>query len=115
MRRGVRMMDRLSAVGCAVRRRRPTMCLDGDGFYTFNALERFRKVCRTSGAVFSYVDKDPKPVFSYVQIEGAEFGANTITCIREKEKVSDYANTGARARTPTRQASVRSWERRQVN
>jgi len=75
-------------------RSRPTMCLDGDGFYTFNALERFRKVCRTSGAVFSYVDKDPKPVFSYVQIEGAEFGANTITCIREKEKVSDYANTG---------------------
>jgi len=70
------------------------MCFDGDGFYTFSAVERYRKVCRSAGACFSYIDHQPKPIFSYVEIDGAEFGQNTITRIREKEKISDYANTG---------------------
>jgi hypothetical protein len=70
------------------------MCFDGDGFYTVNAIERYRAVCQSGGAVFSYKDNQPRPIFSYVQIDGSEFGKNRISSIAEKVKVSDYANTG---------------------
>ncbi|KAK3255636.1 hypothetical protein CYMTET_35191, partial [Cymbomonas tetramitiformis] len=75
-------------------RGRPTMCFDGDGFYTIGAIERYRAIAPERSAVFSYVDTDPRPLYSYVTIEGPKLGLNTIVDIKEKMKISDYANTG---------------------
>ena len=66
--------------------------LDGDTFYTQDILARFRDA--RDNTVFYTVNQDPHPIYSYVLL--SEEG-NRITAIREKDKISDNANTGAYA------------------
>ena len=85
----------------------PCLLLDGDTFYTIDIIGRARQ--HSGNGVFCFRDlESKKPIFSYVRwdirnIRDTEGGNNdnndtlqrTITHIREKEKISDYANTGA--------------------
>jgi capsule biosynthesis phosphatase len=67
---------------------KPFVLLDCDNFYSVNLLELYRSK-EIKNAVFSFEDSLSKPIYSYVKIEN-----NTITDIKEKEKISNLANTG---------------------
>lgn len=76
----------------AEKRDRPTMCMDGDGYFQFDATSLYRDLAKTGmGGVVSYKDLQPKPMYSYVKVEAKE---KSITAIAEKKKISDFANTG---------------------
>ena len=62
--------------------------LDCDTFYTVDILSMYRR--QKNNMVFSFVDKQDKPIFSYVKLGDN----NIITKIKEKKKISNYANTG---------------------
>lgn len=65
-----------------------TLCVDADNFYTSGDIIR-----RWNGTncVFSFRDTLPDAKFSYVRIDER----HVITEIREKKKISDWANCGA--------------------
>jgi dTDP-glucose pyrophosphorylase len=69
-----------------------TILIDGDTFYNENILEKFRKL-DSKNAVFYIKNYEVNPIFSYIQMDNE----NNIIAIKEKEKISDYANTGAYA------------------
>ena len=70
---------------------RPTMCLDGDGYYSFDVTASYRAFAASGqGGVVSYRDVQPKPIYSYVKADSK----GSITAIAEKRKISDWANTG---------------------
>jgi len=71
-------------------RKRPCMLCDGDCFYTADIVAMYRKVCATHNGTFTFHDTQPKPIYSYVTVEGSD----EVTDIKEKVKISDYANTG---------------------
>ena len=52
----------------------------------------FRAVSSTHNAVVVFRDTQPKPMYSYCIV--SEDGADTISEVREKVKISDWANTG---------------------
>lgn len=62
--------------------------IDCDTFYVYDVLNKFR--AQTDNAVFCFVDTLKDPIYSYVNFNGSPI----ITDIREKEKISNYANTG---------------------
>lgn len=63
------------------------LCLDGDNFYTCDIVRQWNG----ENSVFTFKDEQDTPIYSYV-----ENGLNSIiTNIVEKEKISDYACTGA--------------------
>ncbi|NBP57738.1 hypothetical protein EBU71_14630 [bacterium] len=62
--------------------------LDCDTFYTVDVLSLYRK--QDLNAVFYTCNTDVKPIFSYIQLDAQ----SNITRIVEKDKISDYANTG---------------------
>ena len=64
----------------------PILCLDCDNFYTCNIMEMWRQ----RNAIFTVFDDNKDPVYSYVATDGHE-----VTRIVEKEKISNYACTGA--------------------
>jgi len=65
-----------------------TITIDCDTFYIYDILNKFRS--QTDNAVFCFVDTLKEPMYSYI-----ELGENhVITDIKEKEKISNYANTG---------------------
>jgi dTDP-glucose pyrophosphorylase len=68
-----------------------TILIDGDTFYEENILEKFRKT--TMNAVFYIKNYDLNPVFSYIKLDND----HRIIDIKEKNKISDNANTGAYA------------------
>jgi len=72
---------------------RPTICMDGDGYFKdVDVAEVYRNFAKNGeGALFSYKDVDPKPLYSYVQVGE---GNREVLQIKEKEKISDWANTG---------------------
>jgi len=61
--------------------------LDGDTWYEENILDKVRD-CGCN-AVTYFISKDPKPIYSYIQIQ-----ENKIVNIKEKHKISDNANSG---------------------
>ena len=61
--------------------------LDGDTFYDEDVLSKARLV---DNGVMYFNSTDPKPIYSYIKL-GAD---NVITQIKEKEKISDNANSG---------------------
>jgi len=61
--------------------------LDGDTFYDEDILSKVRLV---DNAVMYFNSTDPKPIYSYIKLNED----NVITEIKEKEKVSDNANSG---------------------
>lgn len=68
-----------------------TILIDGDTFYTENIIEYFRNT--NSNAVFYTKNYNTNPLFSYIKIDKN----NKIIEIKEKNKISDNANTGAYA------------------
>lgn len=69
-----------------------TILIDGDTFYNENILEKFRKL-DSKNAVFYIKNYEVNPIFSYIKMDNE----NNIITIKEKEKISDNANTGAYA------------------
>ncbi|CAK8991389.1 unnamed protein product [Durusdinium trenchii] len=70
--------------------KRPTLLADGDTFYTADVVSRFRAVAKTHNAVFCFKDTQPKPIYSYIKLDIAD----NIKEVKEKIKISDWANTG---------------------
>lgn len=68
--------------------KKKVVTVDCDTFYTYDVLSKFRT--QTDNAVFCFVDMLDNPIYSYVKINGSPI----ITEIKEKEKISTYANTG---------------------
>ena len=64
----------------------PVLCIDSDNFYTINIINLWNG----KNTVFSFIDKGEQPLFSYVKTNN-----NKIIDIVEKNKISDYACTGA--------------------
>lgn len=64
------------------------LVLDCDTYYTINIVDRFHSI--RDNVVFYTNNTDTRAQYSYISINN-----NVITDIREKEKISDYANTGA--------------------
>ena len=61
--------------------------LDGDTFYDEDVLSKARLV---DNGVMYFNSTDPNPIYSYINLDSD----NTITHIKEKEKISDNANSG---------------------
>lgn len=72
---------------------RKTMVLDCDTFYTEDILDIFRGC--NENTVFYRKNYDIQAMYSYIELNSE----NDITSIKEKEKISDNANTGAYAFT----------------
>jgi dTDP-glucose pyrophosphorylase len=68
-----------------------TILIDGDTFYTENIINKFRNI--DNNAVFFIKNYDVNPIFSYIKLDNE----NNIIEIKEKNKISDNANTGAYA------------------
>jgi capsule biosynthesis phosphatase len=64
----------------------PVMCLDSDNFYTCDILSRWNG----ENCIFSFESLNENPIYSYVMTNGDE-----ILDIKEKEKISNNACTGA--------------------
>lgn len=69
-----------------------TLLMDCDTFYTTDIVNLYRNSGYLN-AVFCTENKDLNPIYSYIKFNDN----NKITKIIEKEKISDYANTGAYA------------------
>jgi len=65
------------------------MCFDCDTFYHENVIEMYL-TSKNKNAIFYFTDTNSAPIFSYIEISESGF----ITDIREKEKISDFANCG---------------------
>lgn len=68
-----------------------TILIDGDTFYTENITKYFREI--KENAVFYIKNYEIKPIYSYIKLNED----NIIIEIKEKNKISDNANTGAYA------------------
>mmetsp|Transcript_15463 Transcript_15463/g.33504 ORF Transcript_15463/g.33504 Transcript_15463/m.33504 type:complete len:498 (-) Transcript_15463:47-1540(-) len=71
-------------------RERPTVLVDGDTFYTVDVVGKYREVASTHNAVFCFHDTQPNPIYSYIKMDDAD----EILEIKEKIKISDWANSG---------------------
>eukprot|EP00927_Polykrikos_kofoidii_P073800 TRINITY_DN69825_c0_g1_i1.p1 TRINITY_DN69825_c0_g1~~TRINITY_DN69825_c0_g1_i1.p1 ORF type:complete len:399 (-),score=60.59 TRINITY_DN69825_c0_g1_i1:358-1476(-) len=71
-------------------RRRPTMLVDGDTFYTTDIVGKFREVATTYNAVFCFNDTQPQPIYSYIRLSDDD----DVIEVKEKVKISDWANSG---------------------
>jgi capsule biosynthesis phosphatase len=67
------------------------MLVDGDAFYTVDIVSMYRAISTKAGGSFCFRDTQPKPIYSYVTV-GSD--GKQITSIKEKVKISDWANTG---------------------
>jgi beta-phosphoglucomutase-like phosphatase (HAD superfamily)/choline kinase len=68
-----------------------TILVDGDAFYTENILELFRNI--NNNAIYYTYNYDISPIFSYIILDNNNF----VSEIKEKQKISNNANTGAYA------------------
>jgi HAD superfamily hydrolase (TIGR01509 family) len=68
-----------------------TLVIDCDTFYTTDIISDFEKC--DHNMVFCMKKENEKPIYSYIHFNNE----NTIDQIKEKDKISDYANTGAYA------------------
>ena len=65
----------------------PIMVMDGDTFYNDDIISRYKKIKNNS--IFYFEDFDDKPIYSYIDMD-----VNKIKDIKEKEKISNNANSG---------------------
>lgn len=65
-----------------------TITIDCDTFYVYDVVNKFRT--QTDNSIFCFVDTLKDPIYSYVNFTDSPI----ITDIKEKEKISNYANTG---------------------
>ena len=66
------------------------LVLDCDTFYEEDILEQYRK-SDNKNMIFYFEDKQTNPIFSYIKLDSDEW----VTDIKEKVKISNWANTGA--------------------
>ena len=66
---------------------KPILCIDSDNFYTTDIISKWNG----SNSIFTFFDDNPNPIFSYVKKDTNQ----NILNIVEKEKISNYACTGA--------------------
>jgi len=73
----------------------PIISLDGDNFYTINIMELWKG----KNNVFIFKDYQQNPIYSYISLkmDDTQENNNSIACIKEKEKISNMACTGAYA------------------
>mmetsp|Transcript_25332 Transcript_25332/g.57624 ORF Transcript_25332/g.57624 Transcript_25332/m.57624 type:complete len:503 (+) Transcript_25332:106-1614(+) len=71
--------------------KRPAMLIDGDTFYTVDIVKQFREVASTHNAVFCFNDTQESPIYSYIKLNDDD---DTISEVKEKVKISDWANSG---------------------
>lgn len=64
----------------------PVLCLDGDNFYTCDII----KLWSGKNTIFTFEDEFSASIYSYIEIKN-----NKIMDIVEKEKISNYACSGA--------------------
>jgi capsule biosynthesis phosphatase len=64
----------------------PVICLDSDNFYNFNIVEKWNR----GNMIVTFTDENSTPIYSYVEIND-----DVVIDIVEKEKISNYACTGA--------------------
>ena len=75
-------------------RNRPVMIMDGDTFYeNVDVISMYRDIASTHGGCFVFNDTQPQPIYSYCRLQ-QNAGADEIVEIREKVKISDWANSG---------------------
>lgn len=65
---------------------KPLLCLDGDNFYTIDIVDLWNGENR----IMTFEDTNNNPIYSYIRIEQQK-----VVDIFEKEKISNYACTGA--------------------
>lgn len=65
---------------------KPILSLDGDNFYLEDIITKWNG----SNSVFCFEDNSNEEIYSYIK-----FDNNKISDIKEKSKISNYANTGA--------------------
>ena len=65
----------------------PVICLDSDNFYLCDIISQWNG----ENCVFSFNDINSNPIYSYIEFDNNQ----EIKNIREKEKISNYACTGA--------------------
>jgi beta-phosphoglucomutase-like phosphatase (HAD superfamily)/dTDP-glucose pyrophosphorylase len=70
-----------------------TMFFDCDTLYTQDLVEIFEKESQSQNMVFYRRDSNPLPMYSYIELDKD----SQVIKIREKEKISDFANTGCYA------------------
>lgn len=68
----------------------PILIVDGDNFYSVDFMEKLKEN-PSCNQVVCFEDDSPTPLFSYVQRDTS----GTVIAIKEKERISPYANTGA--------------------
>ena len=68
---------------------KPILCLDGDNFYTTNIVHLWNG----ENKIITFEDMNNNPIYSYVSLN--EYNPSLINDIIEKEKISNYACTGA--------------------
>ena len=66
------------------------LVLDCDTFYEEDILDQYRK-SDNKNMVFYFEDKQTNPIFSYIKLDSDEW----VIDIKEKVKISNWANTGA--------------------
>lgn len=66
--------------------------LDCDTFYKTDILTEFRQKTEDQNAVFCFKDVNDKPIFSYIEFQKMQ--PHIIHKIKEKTRISDYANSG---------------------
>jgi len=67
----------------------PCLLIDCDTIYNTNIIKKLRNI--STNAVIYFEDTDSKPIYSYITLNDK----NDILDIKEKEKISNFANTGA--------------------
>lgn len=70
---------------------KPFLIVDGDTFYNEDIVNIYK--ARGGNAIFYFNDYGDKPIFSYIRTDDA----GVVCEIKEKERISDKANTGAYA------------------
>ena len=78
------------AVDMLDRKNDATIILDCDNFYKTDILESARK--SDSNLIYYFKDTQSKPLFSYIKLKE---NSDVVIDIKEKNKISDNANTGA--------------------
>jgi NDP-sugar pyrophosphorylase family protein len=65
------------------------LILDCDTFYNEDIINKY-KSCNNKNTIFYFNDETPEPIFSYIDLKD-----NVVVNIKEKNKISNNANTGA--------------------
>ena len=66
-----------------------TLIVDSDNFYRDDIVGISKK--KKDNVIFYNIDTDKSPIFSYIKLDGS----GLVTKIKEKEKISDFACSGA--------------------